>query len=54
MRLLSRDTLELMEVTSSDLGHYQCVVDNHGRPLVEDHKVSLAGKIHKHELHQGY
>lgn len=42
VRVMSRDTLELLEVTSEDVGVYQCLVDNGGQPVIENHTVILA------------
>lgn len=43
VRLLSRDTLELMEVTREDAGIYQCLVDNGGSPITQEQKVAIIG-----------
>ena len=43
VRLMSRDTMELLEITSEDVGCYQCLVDNGGQPMIENHTVILAG-----------
>ena len=33
-----------MEIQPDDVGYYQCVVDNAGNPIMEDHLVTLAGE----------
>ena len=49
---MSHDTLELLEVTSEDVGVYQCLVDNGGQPVIENHTVILAGNnFKKHAPH---
>ena len=45
VRLLFRDTLELMEVTREDAGIYQCLVDNGGSPITQEQKVAIIGMM---------
>ena len=45
VRLMSRDTLELMELTREDAGIYQCLVDNGGSPITQEHKVAIIGMM---------
>ena len=42
---MSRDTLELMEVTREDAGIYQCLVDNGGSPITQEQKVVIIGMM---------
>ena len=37
--------MELLEITSEDVGCYQCLVDNGGQPMIENHTVILAGNM---------
>ena len=45
VRLMSRDTLELMEVTREDAGIYQCLLDNGGSPITQKQKVVIIGMM---------
>ena len=42
MRLISKDTLELMEISPLDAGYYQCLVDNGGDPVMYEQAVFIS------------